>query len=316
LHTQLEILLPRELKFESNVATLDKEVRTTIIEYNFKEVVYVSLPGLMNLLLQISTHNENRFTSYGTGIISFIGISSSIIVELLSSGLLYHLVKHNNLVYINQLDIKSNYTLLSNENLLINRLGLTSKKSKLNYLPIAYQEPGIMGQYEYFISGFRNKFRDYFFNLLNAGYFNKGQESQNNLDSLFFEFSAALFEMPKNIYDHSFGQGYCGMVCSQITFCACFYDNGIGIVESMKKCNEYAHLNEKRIFELAFQQNVSSKRDSGNNSGMGLYKIFNFIEKSNGIFVVRSSGFMFNNGKIRETSYAKGTHVVIYIPIL
>lgn len=177
----------------------------------------------------------------------------------------------------------------------------------------------LIGEKDYFeerCNAFLNHFHDYYLLLsklpMSNFYYNKNSSYQKE----YSEFGNTLYEIIKNIYDHSRSWGIGGIhstpkIGTQISF----YDLGIGIAQSVKNFKPEIE-NEKDAINWALVDGQTSK--PANNKGYGFTVILDFVKTKNGILSIRTGKWHFSNRRNKWdkklVNWFPGTQIVIYIP--
>lgn len=312
------IRLPRKIEhniiYEINI--INYPIRLIIID--FKDTSYVTLSGLMYLICFIAFLNKENKDLYSiTTYCELINLKENILNILMNFGFFEQMVSKGNLFRVNNVDILMNRALLEEEKRYVNHQIQKSKsenKTRNLILPISTIITGGKKYYETYVGNFRNRFSDFYEKMVNLGFFSFSLNSEEDYKREFSNFSNAIFEISKNIYDHSNSWGLGAIHARENGIEIAYYDIGDGIAKSMKSCTEYAGISDLIAIKTAFIDGKSSKSENGNNKGRGFTKMLDFTQKRNGYFSVRTGNYHFRNGKEKEINWFPGTQIVIFIP--
>ena len=119
----------------------------------------------------------------------------------------------------------------------------------------------------------------------------------------------------KNIFDHSESWGIGAIYANQKSgLQICYYDIGIGIMESVRKHKSIISDNDMDILNWALLDGNSSKDENNNNHGRGFTVIKKFIKSKHGILSIRTGRFhRLSDGTTKTTNWFPGTQIVMYL---
>jgi hypothetical protein len=184
------------------------------------------------------------------------------------------------------------------------------------YLPIRIVPENSGSDFESYNRSFINDFIDYF-NLLISK--NKVRSKESPLEDLQQDFIRAVYELMKNIHEHSDSWGLSTIQSTEKTQTTlCFCDYGIGFIGSFKKRNVGYPKNvnnDKELIQWLLEDGNSSKSQTKN--GHGLSRIINFTKRVNGILLIRTDKFEISyerdneNPVVKDSPYFRGAQISI-----
>lgn len=303
----LTFFLPKKISHNLFKEVDVNEFACEILFLDFRETSFITLPGAMYLICvggYFSTRKKNIFKGC-----EIINISDRIIDVLTEFGFFEHMQVQSKLII--------NREIISEERKkrLIRNANRHSSISNQIVMPLEIIQIGNAAYYETYVSRFFNLFHDFYISLSTIPELDFFYDHTSNYQIDYSEVSNAIFEMIKNIYDHSNSWGIGGIYASkkigtQITF----YDIGIGIFNSVNKYHVFE--DEKDALFWALTDGNSSKPES--NQGHGFTVMRDIAEKKNGTLSIRSGKYHIYNKQnklvINPTSWFPGTQIVIFIP--
>lgn len=282
-----------------------------IIEIDFSETTYITLPGGMYLLFILSSiiNYKSKQNIYVESRIS--NLSEPVLASLANFGLINVLI-----IYAN-LKVSDDLKYLSDNK--INYWKNTVKKGNSNlnsiYWPVTIIPSKTSDSFENDVSNYINNFIDYF----NALSYNKmiGSLSGEILENSRKNFIRSINEATKNVWDHSYSWGVASIYSSKNNKTTlCLFDYGVGFINSYVKRRgafERNVANDKAILEWLFNEYNTS--NEGENHGRGLARIAKFIDITKGILLIKTDKYMMqydlNGLNIYEQPYFSGTQIMI-----
>lgn len=298
----LEFIFNKNIDYKLYVKFNDVEIiskkNISQVYLNFSNTQFITLPGciyIIFLLYQIKINNRY----FETRIIS---ITESIIHILSKFGFFDSSSFYCNL----QLDIK------------IESLIKTVRKISTSaiYWPIQTIPPNPDKNFESSNENFLNNYSDYFDLLIDNELIKSKEFSLNEIRSRFIN---SIFELIKNIWEHSCSWGLSSIQSTKITGTTiCICDYGIGFITSYKNINvDYIvnPENNKRLIESQLENNFSSK--SKIKHGHGLWRVKQFVDMVDGIMLIKTANYKVTydgktkTQKIKDDSFFMGTQIFI-----
>ncbi|WP_417855159.1 hypothetical protein [Xanthomarina gelatinilytica] len=271
---------------------------------DFSQTSFITLPGIIYVLYFLNHLKKNK-EFFETRLIN---IKANIARQLAKFGFLNSSITYGNLFLDSELEIINN-RLMSNFS-----LENVNNQSSL-YFPIKTLPKRSGEHFESDGSGFTNSFVDYF-NLLDM----RGEfEGLVNKELVKKKFTKAIYEIGKNIWEHSFSWGLAAIQSTESTGTSiAICDNGVGFIGSYKHRNpEYVINtdNNRNLIEWLIVEGNSSK--GKNKNGHGLSRVFDFILEVKGTLLIKTDAFEITlkkdqeKPKIKSSSFFVGTQVFI-----
>jgi hypothetical protein len=308
--------LPKRLEHNSvyDFAILDYDYQFLIID--FSETTSVSLSGVMYIIC-LSGYLKNRAKSSinQEGYCEIINLKPFLQKILMNFGFFLQMTNTGNLIRVNNVDIIINKSLLETEKRYVNHqlLKINSDHDEPNIvMPITTIVAADKKYFEYYIAEFMSKFSKFYRRLIELDFFSVSSYNKDNNEN-FSDFSKAIFEIAKNIFDHSSSWGIGAIHAREKGIEIAYYDVGLGIAKSMRTNKMYSEKTDLEAIYLAFNDGVSSKIENGDNKGRGFTKMLEFAKKRNGFLSVRTDKYHFINGKLKNTNWFPGTQIVIFV---
>lgn len=302
-----------EHNFILKIHIIEAQLQFLIIDFQY--TTKVTLSGIMYLIclsgyLKQINKNSNFFCE-------IINIKEYILNFIMNFGFLQQMTTNGNLYKVNGIDILIDKYLLEKEKKFINHQlekRNSDNEEKRLIMPISIIVTGEKRYYESYVRNFRNRFYDYYMRLIELDYFLLPLNSEEEIKKDFSNFTKAISEVDKNIYDHSHSWGISAIHAREKGIEIVYYDIGIGIANSMKVCPEFSHKSNFDAINIAFEDGKSSKSENGDNKGRGFTKMMNFTREKKGYLSVRTDCYHFTNGKPKNVKWFPGTQIVIFIP--
>lgn len=303
----MEIYLPEKIDFATSeffasIYGLYSSYKIEILILNFTKTRFSTLPGALYTLLfsiLISKVNKDNVT------LQLRGINFNVLNFFMSLGLLSKLVNRAGA----QIDNK----FLQQEFLLIKKSVPNEKSIIFPITSISYSKD--KSYFNDYTKWFVDNFSLFFSKLVQYPIY---RFSSSSID--FQELFETLFEIIKNIFDHSESEGFGGIHASRSNHgtTIAFYDYGIGIVKSvLKSKKEIVAQSEIDIIKWALKDGNSSKKEGGN-QGHGLTILQDFCKSKNAILTIRTGKHQFTFTAIKivikPVSDFPGTQIVLYNP--
>jgi len=288
-----------------------------IIEIDFSETKYITLPGGMYLLFILSSliNSKNKLNFYVESRIS--NLSEPVLASIANFGLINVFITYANLKVSEEIKHLSDNK--------INYWKTTVKKGNSNlnsiYWPVTIIPPKTSDSFENDAKSYINNFIDYFNALSNNKIIGNlsGEILENNRKS----FIRSINEATKNVWDHSHSWGAASIYSSKNNKTTlCLFDYGVGFINSYirrKGAFERNTANDKGILKWLFDEfNTSNDTENENqkeNHGRGLARIAKFIDITNGILLIKTDKYMMQFDlkglTISEQTYFPGTQIMI-----
>ena len=321
-----------EINNEQAILTLPKKVEHNIIHnidvddsfvnylvIDFQQTTKVTLSGILYLICISAYFNEKTKVNYNTRFYcEIINIREYLLNFMMNFGFLQQMSNKGNLYRVNNIDLMINRKLIETEKKFVNHQIAKSKSPEESENLIMPASTIVMGEKRYFesyVRNFQNQFIEYFDKLINSGFISLHDDnSEEDIDENFHDFTNTIIEIIKNIYDHAISWGIGAIHANESGVEIVYYDIGVGITNSMKSCGKYPSNKDINLIKLALTDGVSSKSENGDNKGRGFTVMQKFIEKRNGILSIRTDRYHLVNNKTTEIKWFPGTQIVVFIP--
>lgn len=307
-------------KVEHNIIH-DIDIENVSVDYfviDFQKTTKVTLSGILYLIClsgylceKTKENSDSRFYC------EIINIREYLLQFMMNFGFLQQMSNKGNLYKVNNIDLMIDRKLIDAENKFVKHQLQKSKSSENEKNLIMPASTIVMGEKRYFesyVHNFRNLFSDYYNKLVFLDFISVHNGADGEIDEYYHEFSKTIFEIIKNIYDHSKSWGIGAIHANEKGVEIVYYDIGIGITNSMKSCEKYSANKSIDLIKLALKDGISSKPENGDNKGRGFSVMKKFIEKRNGLLSIRTDKFHLVNDKEKETNWFPGTQIVVFIP--
>lgn len=274
------------------------ESKISQVYLSFANTQFITLPGsiyIIFLLYRIKLSN-NYFET------RFLTITESVLSYLVKFGFFDSSVSYCNLKTEKKIDS------------LLPRLSKMSSTSY--YWPIRTVPPNSGSDFETSSISLMNDYSEFINLIMQKGLVNTKLHSYDEIRS---RFNTTVYELIKNIWDHSDSWGLSSIQSTRVTgTTVCICDYGVGFVESYKKRNaDYKDYNENymELIESQLLDNFSSKSKS--KYGHGLWRVKQFVNMIEGVMFIKTSCYnVVYNGKtkkqiISDDIYTIGSQIFI-----
>ncbi len=281
---------------------------------NFQITSTITLSGLLYLICLSGYLYNNAVVRYNlTFDCQIINLREYVLKFIMNFGFLQQMISKGNLFRVNGIDLLINKELIETEDKFVQRqLGKrkSGDNSKGLIMPASTIVMGERESFESYVYNIRNQFSDYYYRLIDLDFFS----ITNDIDENFHGFSKTIFEIIKNIYDHSKSWGIGAIHARDDGVEIAYYDIGIGISNSMKSSEKYSSKTSLELIKQALIDGESSKNNTGNNAGRGFTVIQKFVKKRRGFLSIRTDKYHLLNKIEKEINWFPGTQIVVFIP--